>query len=244
MTMIKKFLIFSAIVIFFVSNAQVLDEYPKNQEFYEGGMVNFYKEAHDYLAAANFKKCSDQEIYQPRFVVTKDAAVKLVKDNDTANIAKNRCAYDLSLELLKNLKHWKPAEVKGGKFGALAEFILYPNDVMENYKEGYNANNYVFSAQYPKGYERFRKDFHDEFMSLFTDYHINGNVNLEFYINQKGEITNPRIYPEIYDPKFNIDFLRTLSRLKKVWKPALYSNIPIKDKIVYPIIFSTNFYER
>jgi hypothetical protein len=47
--MIKKVFDFSAIVIFFVSNAQVLDEYPKNQEFYEGGMVNFYKEAHDYL---------------------------------------------------------------------------------------------------------------------------------------------------------------------------------------------------
>jgi hypothetical protein len=76
------------------------------------------------ICKANFKKCSDQEIYQPRFVVTKDAAVKLVKDNDTANIAKNRCAYDLSLELLKNLKHWKPAEVKGSKFGALAEFIF------------------------------------------------------------------------------------------------------------------------
>ncbi|OPG99335.1 hypothetical protein B2I21_05710, partial [Chryseobacterium mucoviscidosis] len=70
--MIKKFLSFSAIVIFSVSHAQVLDEYPKNQEFYEGGMVNFYKEAHDYLSKGNFKKCSDQEIYQPRFVVTKD----------------------------------------------------------------------------------------------------------------------------------------------------------------------------
>ncbi len=55
MIMIKKFLIFSAIVIFSVSHAQVLDEYPKNQEFYEGGMVNFYKEAHDYLSKGNLK---------------------------------------------------------------------------------------------------------------------------------------------------------------------------------------------
>ncbi|GAA5092456.1 hypothetical protein GCM10023210_21380 [Chryseobacterium ginsengisoli] len=145
---------------------------------------------------------------------------------------------------MKNLKNWKPAEVKGGKIGALAEFILYPKDVMSNYKLGYNAENFVVFAQYPKGYEAFRKDFHNEFMSLFQDYHINGDVNLEFYIDQNGIISHPRIYPEIRDHKFNVDFLRTLSRLKKTWKPSLYGSIPIKQKILYPMNFSTNFYER
>ena len=105
MMRVKKFLNLCTIMIFSFCNAQILDEYPRNQDFYEGGLVNFYKEAHDYLAVNNFKKCSDQEIYQPRFIVTKDASVKLVKDSDTANIAKNRCAHDITLELLKNLKN-------------------------------------------------------------------------------------------------------------------------------------------
>ncbi|GAA4163681.1 hypothetical protein GCM10022217_33050 [Chryseobacterium ginsenosidimutans] len=231
-------------IAFSFIKAQVLDEYPKNQEFYEGGLINFYKEAHDYLINNNLKECDAKEIYQPRFLVTKDALIKLVKDSDTANISKNKCAYNISLEIFKNLKNWKPAEVKGGKLGALAEVIIYPKDIMSNYKESYNANNFIKSAQYPKGYEYFTKDFHDEFMSLFSDYHINGSINLEFYVDKDGHALNPRIYPEIRDQKFNIDFFRTFSRLKKTWKPALYLNIPIKEKIVYPMNFSTNFYER
>ncbi len=244
MIMIKRLLGYITIIIFSSCPAQILDEYPKGQDFYEGGLINFYKESHDYLVKNTIKKCGDQEVYQPRFIITKDAVVKLVKDSDTANIKKNKCAYDISLELLKNLKNWKPAEVKGKNLAALAEFILYPKDIMDNYRQNYNANSFMISAKYPGGYEKFREDFQNEFMSLFTDYHINGTVNLEFYIDKNGSITNPRIYPEIYDRKFNVDFLRTLSRLKKVWKPALYSNIPIKQKIVFPIDFSTNFYER
>lgn len=242
--MIKNIFIALCLILLSFYNAQVLDEYPKKQDFYEGGLVNFYKEAHDYLLNNNFKECDTKEIYQPRILVTKDGIVKVVKDNDTAYIAKNKCAFDLSMGIIKNLKHWKPADVKGEKMGAITEFIFYPRDVMSNYKEKYNANDFVISAQYPKGYEAFHKDFHDEFMSLFADYHINGSINLEFYIDKDGHIINPRIYPEISDKKFNIDFLRTLSRLKKTWKPALYSNIPIKERIVYPMNFSTKFRER
>ncbi|MCS3530383.1 energy transducer TonB [Chryseobacterium sp. JUb7] len=242
--MIKRLLLLFGFLFAGFFNAQFLDAYPEKQDFYEGGLANFYQEAHDYLTKNNSKECDAKEIYQPRFVIAKDSSVKLIKDSDTANISKNKCAYNLSIEIIKNLKKWKPAEVKGLKIGALTEFIFYPKDVMGNYKMGYNAENFVTSAQYPKGYDIFRKDFYNEFMTLFDDYSINGDINLEFYINKEGQISNPRIYPEISDQRFNIEFLRTLSRLKKVWKPALYNNIPIKQKILYPMNFSTRYYER
>ncbi|WP_419869465.1 energy transducer TonB [Chryseobacterium sp. CT-SW4] len=235
-------LFFICILTFF--KAQVLDEFPHDQDFYEGGMVNFYKEAHDFLMGNKFPECDAKEIYQPRIVITKEAAVQFIKDSDTANIAKNKCAYGLSKELLKNLKHWKPAEVKGGKIGAITEFIIYPNHLMKNYRIGYNADNFIIHAEYPGGPKVFEREFHDNFMALFSDYHINGNVNLEFYINESGKIVNPRIYPTIYDRDFNKDFMRALARLKKVWKPALYSNIPIKERIAFPVSFSVKFYER
>lgn len=135
MIMIKKLLIILAVIIFPFFQSQILDEYPETQDFYEGGLTNFYKESHDYLVKNNVKECNAEEIYQPRFIVTKEGTVKLIKDSDTANISKNKCAYDISLMLLKNLKNWKAAQVKGGKFGALTEFIFYPKDVMSNYKE-------------------------------------------------------------------------------------------------------------
>ncbi|MFL9834204.1 energy transducer TonB [Chryseobacterium terrae] len=224
--------------------SQILDEYPKNQDFYEGGLVGFYKEAHDFLVKSNAKECDKNEIYQPRIIITKEKVVKIIQDSDPENISKNKCAYDLSMELLKNLEKWKSAEVKGLQFGAITEFIIYPKDLLSNYREGYIAENLVTFTQYPGGSKAFKKDFHDEFMSLFTDYHINGIINLEFYVDKEGRIANPRIFPEIRNQKFNKDFLRTLSRLKKIWKPSLYSNIPIKQKIVYPMNFSTTFYEK
>lgn len=242
--MIRKFIICLFTIGFSFFQSQVLDEYPEKQDFYEGGLVNFYRESHDYLTKNKVKDCDSKEIYQPRFIVTKEGGIKLVKDSDTANISKNKCAYEISINLLKNLKNWKPAEVKGLKIGALTEFNLYPKDVMGNYKEGYNAMEFIIPAQYPGGYDKLGKDFHDEFMTLFMDYHINGNINLEFYVDKEGHISNPRIYPEIRDRSFNIEFLRTLSRLHKVWKPALYSNIPIKQRVNYPMRFSTTFYER
>lgn len=222
----------------------VLESYPKGQDFYEGGLAGFYKDAHEYLTGNNKKECAEKEIYQPRIIVTDMGGVKLIQDSDTLNIAKNKCAYDLSLEVLKNLKGWKPAQVKGNTLGAITEFIFYPKDLMSNYKTGYNADDFVLHSQYPGGLKTFNKDFHDNFQALFADYHINGEVNLEFYINEEGHITKPRIYPSIDNKSFNIDFMRTLSRLKKVWKPALYSNIPIKEKFAFPVKFSITFNER
>lgn len=56
MTMIKRLLSCIAIIIISSCTAQILDVYPKGQDFYEGGLVNFYKESHDYLIKNNIKK--------------------------------------------------------------------------------------------------------------------------------------------------------------------------------------------
>jgi len=71
--MIKKFTILLFFSLVSVLKAQVLDEYPKNKDFYEGGIINFYKEAHEYLVNNQFKECDSKEIYQPRILVTKDS---------------------------------------------------------------------------------------------------------------------------------------------------------------------------
>lgn len=240
----KQIITLLSLFVVFLSKAQVLDEYPKKQDFYEGGITNFYKEAHEYLISNKVKECGENEIYQPRILITKEAEVKWVRDFDTLNIARNKCAYNLSREIIKNLNHWKGAEVKGEKVGAITEFIIYPKDLMSNYKSGYNAYTFVRPAEYATGMKEFRKDFHDNFMALFEDYHINGKLKLEFYIDQEGHIVNPSFYPVINDKSFSHDFMRSLARVKKVWKPALYGVIPIKQRVAFPIDFSTTFTER
>ena len=221
--------------------SQTLDEYPKGQTFYKDGIVNFYKEAHEFLVKTNAKECDSKEIYVPRILVTAEAKVKVVQDNDTLNISKNKCAYNLAMSILKGLHNWKPAEVKGGKFGAITDFVFYPKDLMSNYNENYKASDYITNAKYSKGKTQFDKDFHDNFMALFQDYHINGDINIEFYINEIGEIINARIYPQIDNKDFNKDFFRALKRINKKWVPALYSNLPIKQRMAFPLNFSINF---
>ena len=223
---------------------QVLDEYPNDQYFYKGGEAQFYKEIYELLENEKSAECSSSEIYQPRILVTKEGTVKQVKDFDDNNIEKNKCAYDLSLLVLKKLKNWNPAVVKGQKLGAITEFVLYPKDVMSNYQENYEASKYVLYAQYPGGNKKFNQEFHDQFMSLFTDYQIRGTFNLEFYIDQNGSISQPRIFPEIDNQTFNKEFLRTLSRMKKKWSPSLYSNVPIKQRISFPMNFTMEFIVR
>lgn len=240
----KNFFILFFLVAVSMFKAQILDEYPDKQSFYEGGMVNFYKDAHEYLVNSKSKECDEKEIYQPRFIVTEKSEVKLIKDSDTANIAKNKCAYDLSREILKNLKKWKPAEAKGWKIGAITEFILYPKDVMSNYQPGYDAGRFVSHTKYPEGSKAFHTLFQDNFMAIFSDYQLNGKVNLEFYISKDGHIINPRIYPEVDNRNFNIDFMRTLSRMKRIWIPAFYKDIPIIERISFPVQFSITFTER
>lgn len=239
-----KFYVFLFLSSTLFFKAQILDEYPKKQDFYEGGLAGFYKEAHDYLVKSNAKECDKNQIYQPRIIVTKEKVIKLIQDSDPENISKNKCAYDLSMEIIKNLEKWKPAEVKGMQFGAITEFIIYPPDLMADYKSGYDGQSFIKYAKYPTGFKEFQREFNANFRTLFRDYQIQGVINLEFYINQKGQISNIRIYPPVDNKAFNVDVMRTMRRLDKTWMPAIYSNIPIKQRIAFPVQFTTSFTEH
>lgn len=239
-----KLYIFLFLLNTILFKAQFLDEYPKGQRFYEGGVVQFYKEINEYLIKNKVPECDPKEIYQPRIIVMQDKTVKLVQDIDSDHISKNKCAYDISMDLLKDLKNWKPAEVKGNKLGAVTEFIIYPKDLISGYKSGYTPYKNVTPAQYPGGYTAFDSDFVNHFKFLFRKYELNDDINLEFYISREGEIVNARIYPEVKNEAFNTDFKKALSGLKKKWKPAQYSDIPIKQRVAFPGKFSAYFRKK
>lgn len=241
----KKIFYFLLFFISLFSNAQILDKYPENQSFYNGGLEKFYSDIHKVIFDKKISACENKnEIYFAKILVTKDNKVKFVKDFDSIAIAKNKCAYDLTLLVLKEIDGFKAAEVKGYKVSSITNFILFPNDLFENYKETYNPNNYLVEPVYAKGKEKFKTDFHDNFMSLFDDYHVNGDLILDFTINEDGKIVNPNISPKIDNTLFAREFVRTLARLDKKWKPALYRDIPVKYQFSIPMRFSVEFQER
>ena len=222
---------------------EILDMYPKGQYFYYGGEAQFYKEAHDVLVGQNLDKCPEDQIYLSRIIVTKEGKIKLIADQDLDNIKKNQCAYDVSIKILKGLKNWTPAEVNDRFFGAVADFVVYPNDIIENYKEGYRASANITPPSFPAGTIKYDEFFHDTFYSLFQDYSIQGGFNLEYFIDINGEPGDPRVFPVVFDKQFNQEFLRTFSRLKKKkWKPALYKDkLPIKYKLIHDMQFSVKY---
>lgn len=239
----KPFLFFLFLVS--MGNAQVLNQYPENQNFYKGGLEKFYNDIHNVILEKKLAPCQNEnEIYYARILITKENQVKFIKDDDSVSISKNKCAYDLTLNVLKELKGFTAPEVKGYKIAAITEFILFPKDLFERYQEDYNPNKYLVEPVYTKGKERFKEDFHSNFMSLFSNYHINGDVTLDFMINEEGKIVNPNVSPRLESQTFAKEFLRALSRMDKKWKPALYRGIPVKYMISIPMEFSTNFYEK
>ena len=227
-------------------NAQILDQFPKGQDFYEGGITKFYQDFHQIILDKNVQPCENKkELYLVKLLLTKDAKIKFIKDFDSVNISKNKCAYDLSLNVLKSLKtNWKPAIVKNQKFDSVLEFFVLPNDLFQNYKENYDPNQFYIPATYIGGKKKYDRDFHDNFMVLFTDYHINGKFYLDFYVDVDGEIVSPSLQPDVRNPTFTNEVFRTLKRLNKKWNPAVFNGIPVKSKISVPIGFSTGFTER
>ena len=73
-------------------NAQILDQFPKGQDFYEGGITKFYQDFHQIILDKNLQPCENKkELYLVKLLLTKDAKIKFIKDFDSVNISKNKC---------------------------------------------------------------------------------------------------------------------------------------------------------
>lgn len=224
----------------FLFNAQILDQFPRGQNFYEGGITKVYYDIHQIIIDKKIEKCSDpKEIYLLNLLLTKEGEIKLVKDFDTLNIAQNQCAYNLSKNLAINLKDkkWIPAEVKGQKFSSIVYLIIFPDDLFEKYRQDYKPSQFSTSVIFKDGEKNLTKEIRSTFESLFSDYQINGRFYLNFYVDKDGEIVSPGIQPEIANQDFKKEVFRTLQRLNQKWIPATFHGISIKSKLSVPLNF-------
>ena len=224
--------------------AQILDEYPKGKDFYAGGMINLYQDIHQIIVDKNLPACENRkEVYNVKLLLTKEAQIKFVTDFDTINISKNKCAYDLSQKLLRELKNntWTPAEVRGQKFDSVVEFFILPDHLFEKYTKDYDPAKFYMPATYQGGKLKFDKDLHANFMTIFTDYDVNGSFYLDFYIDENGKITDPSLHPKVRNSLFTSEVYRTLKRMNKKWNPAILDGIPVKSKISIPMTFSKSY---
>lgn len=231
---------------FTIYSAQILDAFPKKQEFYKGGLKELYKDIHSIAVDKKLSPCETKEIYHAKLLLTKEAKLKFITDFDSINIQKNKCAYDFTMEVLKELKSsdkWIPAKVKDQDYDAIVRLFFVPNHLLDTYTENYTPYNYYIPVTYKGGDKVMNKDIHDNFMAIFSDYHVNGKLYLEFVVDENGEIINPIISPSIDNESFKKDILRSINRTKGKWNSAVLDGVPVKSRMTIPLNFSIEFYE-
>jgi hypothetical protein len=97
-------------------------------------------------------------------------------------------------------------------------------------------------AEFPGGQEAFRK----EFMKMvhgyvdLTAYAVNGKFSFIITIDEKGKMSELKIYPKVRnDEEFKQDMDFAMRRIKKKWKPAIANGIPVSSNIIFDINFSS-----
>jgi hypothetical protein len=93
--------------------------YPPDQQPYQGGNVQFFKDFHQILIDNNLKPCENKnEVYYLKVLINEDASVKYVKDTSNKESAEeNKCSYELGLQVIKHMNKWNSAVVDGVKTG-------------------------------------------------------------------------------------------------------------------------------
>jgi len=109
----KKILLF--ILLGSISLAQekenkiIVQDYPKNQQFYIDGEVQFYKELHQVFIDKKLKPCDNKnELYTAWIVINPDASIVIPEEKDVEDINEIRCTYNLVRESFKYLNKWQP----------------------------------------------------------------------------------------------------------------------------------------
>jgi len=237
MFMKNQKLLFICILLFCINqfSAQetvIYDAYPYGQEAYLGGKKQLYKEIHQALIENKIEKCTDSsQSYKVKLIVKQDTSVLFVKNTDSVYINKNKCAYELSKNVLKYLKNWKAAEHKIGKLNAIYEFDFYPSDLFEDYEENYMGVHIDKNIpQFPGGVMEFRNRFQKNFN--FPNQDFKGLIKSEVYfmIDKEGFMTNLIVKSSPYNSSFEKSIITALQKLKKV-KWIVPNNYSLREEL-------------
>ena len=238
-TMRKILLLF----LFFVSFFKAQETIPFNHNndlFYKGGFVNFYKEAHQVIMEKKLAPCDKKEaLYHQEFIVTEKGEFKKIENHPNVYNA-NKCASDLLDKILPELKNWTPVEKNGNNITAKGLFAFFPDDLFENYKDGYAPEKLNADAGFkPNGLSSFR----DEVAKRVDLGGFNGKgkitVIINFVVDIDGSVTDVAVEKSSGLKEFDERFVYALKHVKKKWDPAKYNGTPVRQR--YKIPFSINF---
>lgn len=237
------FRVFSFALLFFSGymNAQVLYNYPKGQDFYEGGRENFIREIQQVVVKNNIKPCEKTEALFMRFIVYPDHKVKYVADADLKAVENNKCMKNKVLELIKHTDNWKSAELDGKKTPAMF-CNLFSDDLLFNHEgeKDFSMPIYMYRDK-----ESDIMKFRENFAKCFDANGYRSNVDYSFVLNFDVDTSGDAGFFYIENQsnldKFNEMVVKCASNTKKsYWKPGYYKGVPVKQVFRMPIKFTAN----
>lgn len=243
--MIKKFVAFSAVTLVFnLLPAQVAQPlyyyYPHGQEPYKGGDKEFYKDFHQILVDKKMEPCENKnELYLLKVIVNEDRSVKYLKDDMNAEMAeKNKCAYNLGLQVLKYMDKWKPLESDGEIKKGVASYHIFPDALFENYREGYSVESKPALLEgLPDGINKFRSEVVRKIDLVGFQWKQSFKMVALFTVNTEGVIEDITLENSSGVPEFDRRIISGIKNVKKKWSPATIHGIPVKYRFRLPLSF-------
>lgn len=217
--------------------------YPPGYDAYEGGDVQFYKDFHQILMDKNLKPCENKnEIYLIKVIVDENATIKYLRDDSNIEMAdKNKCTYNLGLEVLKDMHKWKTAVIDGEKKPRVTSFYIIPNSLFENYKEGYFPDNInsmaLFEGNPSGGIMKFREEVVKKIDVSGFQWKNSFKLIINFTVNEEGNISNVQLEESSGSKDFDNRIISGIKRIKKKWTPARIDGIPISYRFKLPLSF-------
>lgn len=219
-----KFIILLSLIILSNSyNAQdVLGRYPLNQHPYIGGQVALDKDLVAVFKDLGLTDCPTEQEYVMSVLVEADSSIKFIKDFDSINVDKNKCAFDIGKKVIPNLKRWLAASIDGKFYPAIAKIVISPL-VLSNSKDN-PKDNVTVNPTIKGGIDAFSKIVYNIFYNL-PEVDFAERSSISFIVDATGKMKDIVVLGN-HSPKEKKDIIRDLERLKLKWIPGSFNGIP------------------
>ncbi|MFZ4928547.1 energy transducer TonB [Chryseobacterium sp. Mn2064] len=240
----KKITLFLSMLCFESAFSQkTLAQYPDGQSPYKGGTVKMASDIQDYFLKSGAKPCDKDEMYFVALKIDENGKPSLVKKkSDDSRIEKNKCAFNLAVKSLGNLKDWQPAEENGEKVIAYYDFPFFPQDFFQNYRSDYDLSKLYQYPMLTGGMSELRKEIKKE-LENYQDtesYKAKGKFIISFIIDPEGAISDVDIEPKVENSdRFFEDIKSAIKKIKPKWSPAKIKGKPVSTKFRMPFNFAT-----
>ena len=125
------------------------------------------------------------------------------------------------------------------RFSKQADSELALNEVMADKAEGDIAFMIVEKMpEYPGGLDEFRKYLEQNIVIPAELKAVNQKVLVEFVVNKDGSVNEIRVITNV-DRRISDEIIRVIKASKK-WKPGIQRGIPVKVKMVVPIVLQAS----